>query len=443
MMRRFFALLGIGLLLGTSNAWAQHKGKKDKVEDLDNSPDSNGEHELNLVVGENKTVSALGVKNYSEGAHGIAEIKLTTDGSKFVVVGRKPGTTTLLLINKDGSQTKWVINVFTRSPDAVKREVEQLLQETPGVRVRRVGSRFFIEGGVATKAEAERIQRIAALYPGQVESLVVAGSGAADRKINIRIDFFFVQYDKTSGYQVGIDWPGRIGGEVIQNRFSYNFVSGTTAEATATVVNQPLPALDLAQHKGWAKVLKQSTVITVNGTKATFENGGEQNFPVTAGLTASIQQISFGTKVTVLPRLDPKTGDLEVQVDADEADLTPPVTGTPLPGRNTAKLDTLVRLKLGQSLVLSGIRARSQRHAVSGLPLLSQIPILGVFFGSHQDSAEDTEGAIFIIPTAVESVPKPAIEMVNDALSQYEEYSGDVDAINAYDKRPEAWRKQP
>ena len=267
-------------LCAPSRAFAQDNGDNG-VEELDSAPDANhGAEELNLIVGENKTISALGVKNYSEGAHGVADIKLTTDGSKFVVVGRKPGTTSLLLINKDGTQTKWVINVFTRSPDSVKREVEQLLQDTPGVRVRRVGSRFFIEGGVATKGDAERIQRIADLYPGQVESLVVAGSGAADRKINIRVDFFFVQYDKSSGYAVGMDFPGRFGGDVIQSRVTYDFLQGATTEATASVVNQPLPGLDLAARKGWAKVLKQSTVITVNGTQASFENGGEQNYPI-------------------------------------------------------------------------------------------------------------------------------------------------------------------
>jgi pilus assembly protein CpaC len=78
---------------------------------------------------------------------------------------------------------------------------------------------------------------------------------------------------------------------------------------------------------------------------------------------------------------------------------------------------------------------------VQGLPLLSDIPVLGILFGTHQDQAEDVEGAVFIIPTAVESVPKPAIEIVNNALSQFEEYSGDIDAINAYNKRPSQWRK--
>lgn len=435
-MKPIVFLLAASLALPAAPAWAQDEGTT-------GSPDAEGQNELTLVVGENKTIPAAGVKNYSEGVKGIVEVKLTTDNAKFVVAGKKPGTTTLLLINKDDSTVTWVINVFARSPDAVRRELSQLLGEMPGVRVRRVGARFFIEGGVASEGDAKRIEKIAALYPGQVESLVVAGGGGvADRKVNIRLDFFFIRYDKTSGYAVGVDWPGRIGGPgVVESQFTYDFLAGTTTTAEASVVSQPLPALDIASRRGWAKVLKQSTVITVNGTKALWESGGEQNFPISSGLSANIKEITFGTKVEVLPRLDEQTGELEIQVDADVSDLTPPVESTNLPGRNISKLKTLVRLKLGQSLVLSGIRSTNRRHDIRGLPILSEIPVLGVLFGSHRDSAEDVEGALFIIPTAVESVPKPAIEIVNGALSQFEEYSGDIEAVNAYNKRPQQWRK--
>lgn len=431
-MKRILVLLLTALCAGTPlSAFAQDDVKEESGT------------ELTLVVGENKMISAVGVKNYSEGERGVADVKLTTDNNKFVITGRKPGSTTLLLINKDDSTTTWVINVFARAPEAVRRELGQLLGEMPGVRVRRVGSRFFIEGGVSSEADATRINRIASLYPGQVESLVVVGQGAAsDRKVNIRVDFFFVQYDKTSGYAVGVDWPGRIGGAgVVQSEFTYDFLAGTTTTAQASVVNQPLPALDIASRHGWAKVLKQSTVITVNGTKATWESGGEQNFQVAAGLTSQIASIPFGTKVEVLPRLDEESGELEVQVKADVSDLTPPVASTPLPGRSISKLDTLVRLKLGQSLVLSGIRTQTRRHDISGLPLLSEIPVIGLLFGSHRDEAQDVEGALFIVPTAVESVAKPAIEIVNSAMSQYEEYSGDIDSVNVFNKRPQQWRK--
>lgn len=401
-----------------------------------NTSQDGGAQELNLAVGENRTLKASDVKNYSEGVPGIADVKLSTDGNQFVVVGQKPGTTTLLLIKKDGSQVNYNINVFARSPDAVEREVAQLLEGTTGVRVRRVGSRFFIEGGVNSEADAKRIQQIATLYPGQVESLVVVGSAAAERKVNIRVDFFFIQYDRRSSYGVGISWPSSIGGSAIQSQFSYDFLAGTTVTAQASVVNQVLPGLDIAAKNGWAKVLKQSTVITTNGSEATFESGGEQNYPITSGLTTGIQRIQFGTNVTVLPRFDSNTRDIEIKIEANVADLVPSASNTPLPGRNISKLSTLVHLKLGQSLVLSGIRTRSQRHDIAGLPLLSQIPLLGVFFGSHADQREDVEGAVFVIPSVIESVPNYTADMIKNAMSRFEDYSGDVDRVKTFDKYP-------
>lgn len=445
------ALLALGASFVTVPAWAQKKGAGDKGAAGSGAGGSGGgssggsggatserTEDITLSVGENKTIPATDVKNYSEGAPGIAETHLNTDKTLFVVTGSRPGSTTLLLLKNDGSQTTYVINVFARPPAAVERELEQLLEGMTGLRVRRVGSRFFIEGGVSTEADQRRIQQIAALYPGQVESLVTVGSGAADRKFNIRVDFFFVRFDRTSSYQFGINYPASIGGaNVLQSQFQYDFIAGTTTSAQATITNQPLPGLDIAARNGWAKVMKQSTVITTNGTEATFENGGEENFPITSGLTAGIQKIQFGTNVTVQPRYDQAKRELEVGVKADVSDLVPTSTGgTTLPARQTSKLTTLVHMKLGQSLILSGIRSRSQTHDIVGLPILSEIPVLGVLFGSHGNRKEDIEGAIFIIPSVVESAPKGALEMIKAAMSQYTDYSGDLDSVNLYNKKP-------
>jgi pilus assembly protein CpaC len=184
------------------------------------------EKSLSLGVGESKTLPALDVKQYSEGTPGVAEIKLTPDGKKFIVVGLKAGTTSLLLIKNDGSQLTWVIKIYSQAPDEVENELQQLLQAYTGIRVRKIGSRLFIEGGVQNEADQERIKQIADLYPGQVESLVTVGTGAVDRNLNIRIDFFFVQYRKNSGYGFGVAWPERIGGAAIQSNFGYDFVAG-------------------------------------------------------------------------------------------------------------------------------------------------------------------------------------------------------------------------
>ena len=391
--------------------------------------------DIALAVGETRTFPATDVANYSEGTPGIIDVKLTSDASRFVVVGLKPGSTSLLLIGRDGKQTNVVLNVFARSPEQVASEVTQLIDGYTGVRVRRVGSRFFIEGGVSNEVDLKRIEQLSKLYPGQVESLVGVGAGAADRNTNIRIDVYFVQYQKNSSYNVGVDWPTLVGGVALQSNVGYDFIARTpTAQASA--VNQPLPGLDIAATHGWAKVLKQATVITTNGVEAKLSNGGEQNFSVANGLTSTIRPISFGTTVTVVPRFDPQTRDLEVKVDADVSDLTPSMSGTSLPGRQLANLTTLVHLKLGQSLVLSGIHTFEQTHAVTGIPLLSQIPVLGVLFGGHSDSDTETEGAVFIIPSVVEASDKSALQAVDEAMAQYERFSGSMKRVRSYDHTP-------
>lgn len=394
--------------------------------------------ELSLAVGENRTISAVDVKSYSEGAPGIAEVKVTPGGQQFVVVGQKPGSTTLLLIKRDGKQVTWSINVFARPVAVVAAELGQLLGDTPGVRVRHVGSRFFIEGGVSSEAELERIRHVAGLYEGQVESLVVLGGMAADSKINIRLDFFFVQYNRNKFYQVGLSWPANIGGaSVIESTFAYDFLAGAMQTAQASVVNQPLPSLDLAARNGWAKVLKHATVITANGSEAEFSSGGAQNFSVAAGLTGTIQRINFGTTVKVLPRFDPQSREVQVTVGAEVADLIPPLSSaTNLPGQNLSKLSTAAALKLGQSVVLSGIHTDSQRRTTAGIPGLSSIPVLGLLFGSLGVEREEVEGAVFIVPSVIENISERASELIDRTFGQYEAFDGDMREVSPFDEAP-------
>jgi len=388
--------------------------------------------ELNLAVGENQTVPAADVKSYSEGAPDIAEIKLTPTGAQFVIVGQKPGSTTLLLLKRDGTETTYNINVFARPLRTVQKELNELLGDQTGIMVKKIGARFFIEGGVSAEADLHRIQHIATLYDGQVVSLVVLGGAAAVRKINIRVDFYFVQYDKTKGRQLGVDWPSRMGGGT--GTLAYDFLRSV---ATGTIVaGTPLPALDLAANNGWAKVLKHATVITGNGTEATFSSGGVQNFAISSAFTNSIQAVRFGTEVQVLPRFDPSSREMTVNITADVADLTQPAGGTDIPGQNLSKLTTNVALKLGQSVVLSGIRTSNEEHNTSGLPWLSEIPVLGLLFGSQSMRMHDVEGALFIVPSVLDTASARASDLIDKALAEHARFDGDLRDVQPFDERP-------
>lgn len=435
-MRRATALLLCTAVVATATPTNAQRRRGAASANSEARPTKAASVEVSLVVGENKTLPATDVASYSVGNQGIVDLKVTPDMNQFVLVGLRPGTSTILMLKKSGVEVTYNITVYARAPDSVEKELEQLLAGYTGLRIRSVGTRFFIEGGVSTEADAKRVGLIASLYPGQVESLVVAGSVGMEHTINIRVDFYFVQYDKTSSYGVGLSWPGRFGNGNVTA--SYDLVAGNS---TATLsAAQALPALDLAQTRGWAKVLKHSVVVTTSGSEATFENGGEQNFPIATGVTSSIQAIKFGTNVTVLPRYDLSTKELEIKLSANVSDLTAPAGSGSLPGRSTSTINTFVHLKLGQSLVLSGIRSSRQTHSVTGLPLLSQIPVLGLLFGGHTNSEAEVEGAVFIVPSVVDSMPRRAHDIVDTAMRQYEAYSGSVGDVQSFPHSPPAYR---
>jgi pilus assembly protein CpaC len=103
-------------------------------------------------------------------------------------------------------------------------------------------------------------------------------------------------------------------------------------------------------------------------------------------------------------------------------------------------MNTFVHLKLGQSIVLSGIRTWSVQHSVTGLPLLSMIPILNFIFGSHSNSESDTEGAIYIIPSIIESVPRKAHDITDTAMREYEDYDGDIRHVSSFPEPPPSYQ---
>ena len=173
--------------------------------------------------------------------------------------------------------------------------------------------------------------------------------------------------------------------------------------------------------------MRQAAVVTANGERASFSGGGEVNVPIQSALTSGVQKIPFGSVVEVEPVYDSKSGRIELRLHADISELEND-RGTGIPGRVTAQLDTIVNLELGQSLVLAGLTAKSERSSKTGLPGLSQIPIFGVFFGSHAHTEDESENIVLIVPSVVDSVSMQDRARLSDALRRYSDYSGNLDA---------------
>ena len=329
---------------------------------------------LQLQLGEQRVIPSDNVQSYSEGTKGVIDVRLTKDASQFIIVALNPGSTTLLFLMMDGTERHFRIRVV----DASGHE--------PG-------------GG---------------------------DSGAVEAKDNIRLDFYFVQVSKNYRHQIGIGWPGSVAPTFSA---SADVQAGSLNSATAVITNQALPRLDMAQGSGWAKVMRQAAVVTANGQKATFSGGGELNFPIQGALSSSLQKIAYGSVIEVEPRYDATSGRIELRLHADISELDSD-NGTGVPGRITSNLDTQVNLELGQSIILAGLTAKSERRSKSGLPLLSQIPVLGALFGSHSQTEDESENIVLIVPSVVDAISMQNKERVQAALESYADFQGDMDEVD-------------
>lgn len=90
----------LGKKLGKTTLHVQTK--KDGVIDVDVEVIAGEPAARAIAVGETYPMSMTGVKEYSVGLPDLLAIGTTTDGAQLLVTGKKPGTTTILFIGKDG-----------------------------------------------------------------------------------------------------------------------------------------------------------------------------------------------------------------------------------------------------------------------------------------------------------------------------------------------------
>lgn len=322
-----------------------------------------------IPIGDQRTVDARGVADYSVGDAEIVDVRLRPNGEEMVFVGQQPGQTSVLMFRDNGTQVRYIVTVPPRG------------------------------------------------------STRVSGPGPVAPQVNIRLDLYFVELTDTSSLQVGIGWPAALGGDGNSIRGVFNLSSGSLTSAIATF-EQVLPRIDVLHATGWGRIQRHVVLVTANGTQAEYESGGNINIPIPGTLgTTELRSVRFGSRLGVTPRYDAESGRVEVQIEAEMSELLE--TGQGVPGTTNTSARATANLELGQTLALAGLAAQSERTGRAGLPGLSQIPIIGILFGSHTDRSEQTENLLLIVPTVVESSRPGSRRLIDEALRIYQDSSSD------------------
>jgi len=175
------------------------------------------------------------------------------------------------------------------------------------------------------------------------------------------------------------------------------------------------------EQKGAIRTLANPTLVARSGEKASFLAGGEFPVPVAQGGTAvttssggtlasassvTIEWKEFGVKVEFTPTvLDDNTIALKVAPEVSALDFTNPIeiSGFRVPVINSRKTSTSVDVRSGEHLVIGGLKQTDRSRTVRKVPLLGDIPLLGLLFRSTTTQTQDRELLVIVSPEIVVS----------------------------------------
>ena len=159
-----------------------------------------------------------------------------------------------------------------------------------------------------------------------------------------------------------------------------------------------------AQSRGDVEIISRPVLLASNNTEAYFLVGSQRPFvQVSRSLPTEtptrdqvVQYKDVGTKLTIRPTIN-QDGYVsllirqEINAATEEVQFDAPVI-------STREATTQVLVRDSQTIMLGGLRDRQRDKSQSGVPILSQIPILGGLFGTASRHSTRTELYLFLTP---------------------------------------------
>lgn len=159
-----------------------------------------------------------------------------------------------------------------------------------------------------------------------------------------------------------------------------------------------------------ARVLTEPTLVCISGERASFLTGGE--IPILQAIaTAGQAQFSvtfepFGMRINMIPVLM-ENGSINLEVAPEERVLSNtfafnfPGSNTNIPGFTTRKCQTIVEMKPGQELFISGLVTTNNGRELNKYPIFGEIPVIGALYRSKSFNKNESELVIAIRPEVI------------------------------------------
>lgn len=396
---------------------------------------------VEVSLNESKYMAASGITRLAVGNPAIADVQLLSSGD-FLLVGKKAGTTSLIVWSDGGRRTEYTVYVAGND-----RGMASAIQDAigyPKVHVQMIEDRVMLRGKVENQHEHDTALKIAGLYTGG------DGSGVIDllemeHPSQIRLEAQIIEINSDYTKNLGIQyWSQTPGSNSSSGSSTGNSNSGITV-GTAGLFYGGEDFSSTRKHGGWlgshianvnvtlqalinegkARILSRPSITTMSGKTANILIGGRIPIPVSDGNgNVSIDWHEYGVKLNIEPVVDSEdkiTSKVHAEVSTLDYSHGVKIDSFSVPGIATREAESEVNVRSGMTMAIGGLINSEDAKIVSKIPLLGDLPIIGRFFRHTSNTRDKREVIILITPTLVaDDTPVPMSRRMKESYEASE-----------------------
>ena len=417
---------------------------------------------LNVSVNESRYVQEAGLSRVAVGNPEIADVQLLS-AREFLLVGKKSGSTSLLVWGANGRQ-EYLVTV-TGENSGLAAMIEKAIN-LPGVTVQMVGDKILLRGTVMNQYEKDLALKIAGLYTGTAPATSTSGgSNNAGKAIDktggnvidllqmarpsqIRLEAQVIEISSSNKRELGIQYGTKSSGDsdskidaegTIYAGEDWNTRGwGGWLVRHSSTINAALNAL-ITQGK--ARILSRPNISTLSGEKARILIGGSIPIPTNNDGSVSIEWKEYGVKLDIEPVADQMNKiTSKVHAEVSRLDYANGITqnGFHIPALATREAEAVIHVSNGMSMVIGGLLNSEDGKSVTKIPLLGNIPILGEFFKHTSRTRDKRELIIIITPHLIaEDTQWPMSDGMKEAFNEGQTEYGSLNRVNVNTTEPE------
>lgn len=383
---------------------------------------------VEVSLNESKYMAASGITRLAVGNPAIADVQLLSSGD-FLLVGKKAGTTSLIVWSDGGRRTEYTVYVAGND-----RGMASAIQDAigyPKVHVQMMKDRVMLRGKVENQYEHDIALKIAGLYTGGDDSSVI-DLLEMEHPSQIRLEAQIIEINSDYTKNLGIQyWSQTPGSNSSSGSSTGNSNSGITV-GTAGLFYGGEDFSSTRKHGGWlgshvanvnvtlqalinegkARILSRPSITTMSGKTANILIGGRIPIPVSDGNgNVSIDWHEYGVKLNIEPVVDSEdkiTSKVHAEVSTLDYSHGVKIDSFSVPGIATREAESEVNVRSGMTMAIGGLINSEDAKIVSKIPLLGDLPIIGRFFRHTSNTRDKREVIILITPTLVaDDTPVP------------------------------------